>query len=296
MKQKPRNGKHFLGLIVGGEARLQAVMRGALAERGVLVVECWSAANSLDRRPLPPGLEIVLIVRDSAISRQVRDRLAYGAKQAGVFVVDARNMHEVSGALDRQGYKAPPIEFESEPANQPEEAPVQSETDKDKRLRLGQLIARKRKDKGMTATAVGRAIGFSGSYVLAIEKGGGKINPTDQVLSAVERYWDLPARSFPRLSTRNNHRIPAPAAPAPPPVVSAPEVVRGPVVDLPVPPPPVVPAFVPIDAGIDGKDTHPEHVRLHLQVLAIQSRMRGLGIARIELTPTALTIAQLENA
>lgn len=300
MKQKPKNGQHFVALIVGGDLRFQTSMRTALAEQGVLVSEMWSASKNLERRPLPDGVEIVLVVRDSTISRAVRDKISHQAKQRGALVVDAKNMSDVWGQLDRHGYKARSIEIDTAPAPEvqaAQEINVREETDAQKMVRLGAEMRRRRLAMGLTANAVGREIGCSGSYLTAIEKGSTNAKPTDGVLSAVERYFKFASGSFPRLASRQNRRIGvapvhiAPAAPVAAPEPE-PEVVRGPVVDMPVP---VAVPRPPIDAGIDGRDADTELVRLHLEVLAIQSRMKQRGIARIELTPTSLIVMRTET-
>lgn len=309
LKKKPRNGHYFIALLVGGDPRIQSTMATRLAERGVLVVDRWTAAKNLDRRPMPAGVEVVVIFRDSAISRQVRDKIAWNAKTAGAYSVDAQTFAIVDERLDAQGYKARPIEADAPtqtpaPAENPtatetqETTTVLHETDEQKMVRLGAELRRRRDAMGLSANAAGRQIGCSGSYLHAIEKGSPNAKPTDAMLSAIERFFKFPSGAFPRLSTRQNLRMGAPPVtippPAPPPA-PAPEpvaVVPGPVVDMPLPSEPTVavPRSAPIDAGIDGKDTNPDFVRLHLEVLAIQGRMRRLGLSRIELTPTSLVV------
>lgn len=94
----------------------------------------------------------------------------------------------------------------------------------------GLILRGLREKAGLSATAVARAIDCASTNITNIETG--RVTPSDAMCIAIERYWDLPAGTIPRLSSRKNNSkvtkaalaharavLPVETPPAPAPIV-----------------------------------------------------------------------------
>jgi transcriptional regulator with XRE-family HTH domain len=295
--------KYFVALLVGSDSRFQGAVRDNLALSGVYVKYRWAATGGapLDRREIPSDVDVVIVLRDSNLSRHVRDRI-YNNARGVAWAIDVPAVHsQIATELERQGFVKPPINVDDienpSPVPEPEapklalvpSTPVENEpveedvavTDtlagKKRRMEdAGRRVREAREAKGISTAAMAKSVGVSGSYIGAIEKG--VTTPSDAVCGAVERFLGMPAETLPRLSTRkNNNRLAQQLA-----------VVVPKIVDPPPPPPPPEPPPVSTVAQAIGEDE--AYDRILLQLAKIQRQFAGLGITKIEVTAKHVSV------
>lgn len=313
-RQRPKNGSHFVALIVGGVS-LHARLRTQLAERGVSVGDVWSYGPGIERRVVPGETDVVILFRDREASRDARKKVEYKAKQGvGAYVIDASTeeggtacLADIERKLDAHGYKASaidpdvgraaPVPEPMPPLRQPMPPlpPVAVTPSREEMLaQTGALIRKLREQKGVSGKRMGLDIGVSQSVISTLELG--KRPASHQALTLVEDYLGLKRNTLPRLAERENHRLNVPPAapeaeadaealrallaPAPPPATPEPEPEPD-EVEAPAPP-------VAMDARPRG-DIHDDDTLL-LELAAIKRRMIKQGITRIVLTPTSFRI------